>query len=63
MNNTIQNAHISTINIGDTVEHNNEIVTVGKNNIKYSEFMGITLFGDSYKLGNEMVKKVIIHKS
>lgn len=63
MNYTIQNVHISTIKQGDTIEHNNEIVTVGKSNIKNSEFMGITIFGDSYKLGYQKVKKVIIVKS
>jgi hypothetical protein len=63
MNYTIQNVHISTIKAGDTIEHNNEIVTVGKSNIKHSEFMGISIFGDCYKLGYQKVKKVIIVKS
>jgi hypothetical protein len=63
MNYTIENVNISTISAGDTIEHCGEIVTVGKNNIKYCNFMGYTIFGDSYKLGYQLVKKVIIHKA
>ena len=47
--------HISTINQGDTVIHRGQLMTVGKSDIRYSSFMGWTLFGDSYKLGYEPV--------
>ena len=49
--------HISLISAGDTVEHNGELKTVCGNNIKRG-FMGITLFGDSYRLGSLPVIKV-----
>jgi hypothetical protein len=52
--------HISTIKIGDTVNHNGSIRTVGKNNIKYNYFTGTTLWGNSYRLGLILVKKIII---
>lgn len=52
------NVHISTIRGGDTVIHNGEIKSVCPNNIKYDSFMGHSLFGDSYRLGNILVKKV-----
>lgn len=48
--------HISTIKPGDTIIHNGHIVTVCKQNIRYSPLMGKTLWGDSYKLGYKPVK-------
>lgn len=60
---TIEEVHISQIKQGDTVEHNGEITTVCKHNIKESDFMGISLFGDSYKSGYKKVKKLIIFKA
>lgn len=56
---TIQDTHISIIRSGDTVLHNGKVITVCNNDIK-SGFMGITLFGDSYRSGRVPVKKVII---
>lgn len=57
---TISEVHISAIKNGDTILHtDNKITTVGRNNIKRG-FCGITLFGDSYRNGNELVKKIII---
>lgn len=58
---TIDNAHISTIKVGDTVLHNGEIKTVGRNNIKYISGIGYTLWGDSYTLGHKPVQKVTFH--
>ena len=55
----IEKRHISDIRIGDTVMHNGEMKTVGKNNLKYDSFMGYSLFGDSYKLGRQAVEVVI----
>ena len=56
----IVEVHISTIKNGDTILHtDNLITTVNNNNIKRG-FMGITLFGDSYKIGTIPVKKIII---
>lgn len=55
----IQEVHISTIKVGDTILHNGEVTTVNKNYMGYSNFMGHSLFGDSYKLGTVLVKKII----
>jgi hypothetical protein len=60
MNNyDIKEVHISTIKWGDTVIHNGDMVTVGKNNIKHGGFLGSSLWGDSYKAGHTPVKKII----
>lgn len=56
----IEEVHISTIQAGDTILHNGLIRTVGNVNIRHSSFMGITLFGDSYRLGNTLVKRLRI---
>ncbi len=60
MNYHIKNTHISLIKAGDTVEHEGLIKTVSGVNIKKSQGVGITLFGDSYLLGYKPVKRVII---
>ncbi len=49
--------HISQIKVGDVIDRGGKETTVCAHNIKYSEFMGITLFGDSYKLGYQLVKR------
>jgi len=54
----IKLTHISLIAAGDTILHNGKLMTVCNNNIKRG-FMGITIFGDSYRLGNIPVKKHI----
>lgn len=53
--------HISQIKSGDTILHNEEIKTVCNRIIKRCDFMGITLFGDSYNLGYKLVTKVLIN--
>lgn len=60
MNYHVELKHISTIRPGDTIMHDNAITTVSGNNIKSDAFMGTTIFGDSYRLGNKLVEKVII---
>jgi len=56
----IEKVHISDIKNGDIILHtDNKITTVCNNNIKRG-FCGITLFGDSYRLGCVLVKKIII---
>lgn len=52
---TTKNVHISTIRAGDTIEHNGVLHTVCKKDIKNDPFMGITVFGDSYRLGHSPV--------
>lgn len=54
----IKKVHISRISAGDTIEHNGELRTVGKSDIKTGIFFGTTIFGDSYKKGTDPVKKV-----
>lgn len=52
--------HISEIRPGDTILHiDGNIRTVCRSNIK-NNFMGITIFGDSYRLGTIPVKKLKI---
>ena len=51
---------IQDIRIGDTIiDNDGKIKLVSKGNIKYSKFMGLTLFGDCYKLGTQKVRKLI----
>ena len=63
MNYTIHEKHISLIKAGDTIEHNGELRTVCKSNISRTEFLGTTLFGDSYNCGHKPVKVATIHKA
>jgi hypothetical protein len=57
----ILEVHISSISIGDTIICDSDGLerTVGKGNIKRGSFMGISIFGDSYRLGTVLVKKVL----
>ena len=50
--------HKSEVKIGDTVIHNGELRTVGKETFGGDEFMGLTLWGDSYRCGYKMVELV-----
>jgi hypothetical protein len=59
----IKKVHVSTIKPGDTVMHNGEMKTVIRNNIKTGGFFGVTLFGDSYRAGSQLVEKVIIYRA
>lgn len=54
----IEQVNINDVVAGDYIEHNGVIRTVCKNDIKKTEFMGRTIFGDSYHLGYKLVKKV-----
>ena len=54
----IKMVHKSEIKVGDTVIHNGEVRTVGKETLGSDEFMGLLLWGDSYRLGNQNVKLV-----
>ena len=55
----IEPVHISQISAGDTIVHDDKLTTVSGNNIKRDSFMGITLFGDSYRSGTKPVNKVV----
>ena len=63
MNYKIIKVHKNDIKAGDTILHDDNIKTVTSTNIKYSEFMGTSIFGDSYNLGYKLVKKVIFIKN
>lgn len=58
----IKKVHINNIVAGDTILHLGKVKTVCKDNIKYCKFMGTTIFGDSYKLGQQKVLKVILRR-
>ena len=57
-----ENVHISSINVGDVVMFEGKTKTVCCDDIRRDPFMGLTLFGDSYRLGYKPVKKVIIQR-
>ena len=59
MSHNTEEVHISTINWGDTVHHDGHERTVGKKDIEHNTFMGSSLWGDSYRLGSILVKKII----
>jgi len=55
---TTEQVHISQIRVGDTIMHNGVMTTISSNNIKRSEFMGISLFGDTYNLGYKLITRI-----
>lgn len=61
MNYSIVLTHIDQIKVGDVVEIDGVLKTVGKNNLKRGGFCGTTLWGDSYMGGHTLVRKAEIH--
>lgn len=59
----VEDVHITRINPGDAILHCGVIRTVCAENIKNTPGVGITIFGDSYRLGYLPVKKVKIQKA
>lgn len=56
--------HIDDIRPGDTVLIDGEAKTVCRNNINDTDrFMGRSLFGDNYRGGRLLVKKIIIQRA
>ena len=51
MPHTIGLRHISEVSAGDIVEHEGCLRTVSARNLRRDPFIGVTLFGDSYRLG------------
>lgn len=51
--------HKDTIKKFDTIERNGETHTVCGGDLKWNNFTGVTIFGDSYRLGYQLVAKVI----
>ncbi len=62
MNYTIQLRHKDTIAVGDMIERDGKLVTVCRKDIT-TGFMGVCLFGDSYRLGSLPVKKAVLKKA
>jgi ribosomal protein L19 len=54
-----EKVHISTIRAGDTVMIDGQLKTVGKKDIRRNNFTGVTLWGDSHKLGRDPITRVI----
>ncbi|WOK01516.1 hypothetical protein [Pseudomonas phage UF_RH7] len=54
--------HICDVRPGDVVRHAGADRTVGNADLK-SGFMGVTLFGDSYRLGRQLVDVVVIESA
>jgi hypothetical protein len=59
----IVKTHIRNIRAGDVVRHEGKDRTVGIKDIKHCNFMGVSLFGDSYCLGHKMVDLVVINRA
>lgn len=51
--------HKSEVKIGDTVIHRGYIRTVTSSTFTNDKFMGLLLWGDSYRLGHEKVEVII----
>jgi hypothetical protein len=49
-----EEVHVSDIKVGDCIEHQGRLMTVCRKDIKKG-FMGLTIFGDSYRLGRQLV--------
>jgi len=55
---------IQDIKAGDVIiDNDGKIKLVSQGNIKYNDFMGLTLFGDCYKLGTQKVRKLIFKEA
>jgi hypothetical protein len=54
-----EKVHISRIRAGDTIFHDGKDMTVSKKDIKRDAFMGISIFGDSYRLGTILISRVL----
>lgn len=57
---TFEQVHISTIKHGDTILHDGKEMTVNREHIK-SGFIGIMIFGDSYRGGSKLVTKILFN--
>lgn len=54
-----EEVHIQQVEQGDTVYHNGQARTVGKESLHRDMFCGYTLFGDPYLLGTKPVIRFI----
>ena len=62
-NRPIELVNINDIRVGDVIICSDDIGrTVGKKDIKYCSFNGLSIFGNTYKLGYEPVKRVVYER-
>ena len=59
MSTITEQVHISQVKAGDTIVHNGREMTVGHKDIKPDPFMGVSIFGDSYRSGRQKVTRVL----
>jgi len=59
MLNNLEDVHISKIKAGDLVVHEGVLKTVCSKDIRTGGFLGTTLWGDSYRAGTLLVKRVV----
>lgn len=59
---TIKPTHISQVRTGDIILHHGKLQILSERHIKRG-FMGRTIFGDSYRLGKDLVDVVVIKKA
>ena len=50
----------STIRVGDVILHDGKEMSIGRNDITRSSFMGISIFGDCYHSGYKKVLKGVL---
>lgn len=55
-----ESVHKSKIMAGDTICHNGRLMTVCLGDISLDSFVGICIFGDSYKLGTKKVIRALL---
>jgi hypothetical protein len=63
MNYAIRPTHISRIRPGDAIEVNGGLRTVCNSDLHRSPFMGLTIFGDSYRCGTALVSLAVIDRA
>ncbi len=54
-----EKVHISRIRSNDVILHDGKEMTVGEKDITRDDFMGISIFGDCYRLGTVFVIRVL----
>jgi hypothetical protein len=57
----IEEVHKHLIRKSDTIIHDGKVKTVCVSDITSCEFFGLKLFGDSYRLGHQKVKRIKIN--
>ncbi|QPI17918.1 hypothetical protein POP12_126 [Pectobacterium phage POP12] len=58
----VTDIHINDVSVGDTVIHLGHLRTVSSCDLSNDDLFGRLLFGDSYRLGRVMIKRVTFPK-